>query len=174
MRYFPEPEKVKLFFALIYTSETVYLKTKKNMIKTWGLTDYQSPALAFDYTDYYQEEMGPNLKRRFLSFDKLIHPDKITRAKRFALKQEKKFSQNNKRRINIDPGYLNQAKLVLSTTKDFAHRIYLKHRIFAEVTLIYKNRGFQDLPWTFPDYRTPEYKEIFLQLREIYKKKIEK
>lgn len=167
-----QPKKVKLLFGLIYSSEKIYEKTKKSLIKKWGKIDLESNPIEFKYTEYYNDEMGSNLTRRFLSFKNLISPDKIVDIKRNSIEIERRFAIVKKRRINIDPGYLNEAKLILATTKDFSHRIYLKNKIFAEVTLLYKARKFRSLPWTFPDYKTKKYKDIFSEIRNIYKNQI--
>ena len=167
-------KKCKLFFGLIYSSDKIYKNAKKSLLKKYGAIDLESQALEFSYTDYYREEMGSNLKRRFISFKKLIDPTGIVDIKHFAIKLEKRYSILKKRRVNIDPGYLNEAKLILSTTKDFSHRIYLGGKIFAEVTLIYQRRKFNNLVWTFPDYRSMTYKDIFLKIRTLYKEQIKK
>ena len=75
-----------------------------------------------------------------------------------------------KRRVNLDPGYLLLSRLVLSTFKDFAHRIYLGRGVFAEVTLIFREGSFRPLPWTYPDYAAPETIALFNKAREDYKK----
>ncbi|MFC1514354.1 DUF4416 family protein [Candidatus Omnitrophota bacterium] len=164
-----KPKKVKLVAAFIYASPQTYKKATSSLIKRFGPIDLESKALDFDFTEYYNTEMGSGLKRGFISFKKLIDPGQIVEVKLFTVKLEKRLAIVRKRRINIDPGYVNEAKLVLSTTKDFSHRVYLGKRIFAEVTLIYKNKGFRSLPWTFPDYRTTTYKNIFTQIRNLYK-----
>lgn len=169
-----KPKKCKLIFGIIYSSDKIYTNTKKSLLKKYGTIDFESQALDFSYTDYYREEMGSNLKRRFISLKKLIDPTDIVDVKHFVLKLEKKYSILKKRRINIDPGYLNDAKLILSTTKDFSHRIYLGGKIFAEVTLIYQRHKFNNLPWTFPDYRTRAYKDILLKIRNLYKEQIKR
>ncbi|MCF7870327.1 MAG: DUF4416 family protein [Candidatus Omnitrophica bacterium] len=163
---FPKP--AKFIAAFIYANEIVYQKTKKILTKKFGKIDYESEQLNFDSTDYYQSEMGKPLFRKFISFQKLKDPAQFIKIKLFCLKLEKKFSKNSLRTINIDPGCINQAKLVLTTTKDFAHRIYLGKGIYAEVTLFYKGGRFNHLPTTFPDYRTNTYKDIFEQIRNIY------
>lgn len=169
-----KPTKCKLFFGLIYSSGKIYKNVRGALVKKYGALDFESQPLDFDFTEYYREEMGSNLKRRFISLKKLINPTDIVEIKLFAVKLEKRYSILKKRRINIDPGYLNDAKLILSTTKDFSHRIYLGKKIFAEVTQIYKKRKFNNLPWTFPDYRTRVYKDIFLKIRNLYKEQIKK
>ncbi|MFQ5836184.1 MAG: DUF4416 family protein, partial [bacterium] len=115
--------------------------------------------------------MGSNLKRKFISFQALIDPAEIREIKLFTNQFEQDFLHpgTHDRRINLDPGYLNLSKLVLASTKDYQHRIYLGRGIYAEVTLRYKKeKGFKPWEWTYPDYRTREYLEIFNHLREIY------
>ncbi len=163
---FPKP--VKFISGFIYNNEKVYLETKKILSKKFGKTDYESNKINFDSTNYYYPEMGKPLFRKFLSFLHLKDPCQFIEIKLFCLKLEKKFAEKNLRIINIDPGYLNEAKLVLTTTKDFSHRIYLGKGVYAEVTLTFKGGGFSDLPTTFPDYRTDTYKDIFKKIRKIY------
>ena len=122
-RQFPIP--VKFICAFIYSQETIYENAKSILIKKFGKIDFETEKIKFDITGYYNEEMGTPLFRRFISFKKLKNPSEFSSIKLYCLKIEKKFSKENKRKINIDPGYINEAKLVLTTTKDFAHRIYL-------------------------------------------------
>ena len=164
--------KVKFFCAFIYADGKIYNTVKKTLVKKFGPIDFESDEIPFNFTKYYEPEMGLNLTRRFLSFTKLQKPDIFPDIKLFTIKLEKKFAKNNNRVINIDPGYLTQAKLILTTTKDFSHRIYIGKGLFAEITLHYQNNNFQYLPTTFPDYRTDEYKNIFLRLRKTYRLQI--
>ena len=116
--------------------------------------------------------MGKPLSRRFISFKKLRKPEQFVKIKLYCLKLEKKFALNLQRQVNIDPGYINEAKLILTTTKDFAHRIYLGRGVYAEVTLSYLKDNFSEIPTTFPDYRTPQYKKIFFDIRKLYRQQI--
>ena len=166
------PDKVKLICAFIYSQKEIYEETLKILRKKIGIIDLESSAIKFNFTDYYKKEMGDNLLRNFISFEKLIKPDALVNIKLYTVKIEKKFAEKRKRRINIDPGYINEAKLSLTTTKDFCHRLYIGRKIYAEITLYYANKQFKNLPWTFPDYRTPEYKEIFTKIRDKYKKQL--
>ncbi|MCK4916830.1 MAG: DUF4416 family protein [Candidatus Omnitrophica bacterium] len=166
------PIPVKFFCALIYSNEDIYLKTKLILQKKFGKIDFESQLIPFNFTDYYSKEMGECLYRRFISFKKLRLPCKFANIKLYCIKLEKLFSSKNSRKINIDPGYINESKLVLTTTKDFSHRIYLKKGIFAEITLSFINGKFSNWPTTFPDYRTDEYKNIFNIIREKYRNDI--
>lgn len=165
---------VKLICGLISNDEALFLEAKRLLEKKFGRVDFESDRLKFGFTNYYADELGQNLKRVFLGFKKLIDPTKLSRAKIYSDKIERLFSRHNKRRINIDPGYLDLARLVLASTKDFSHRIYLERGIHAEITLIFKNGRFQFLDWTYPDFRTDEYVNIFTQIRNIYKQQLTK
>ncbi len=167
---FPIP--VKFICGFIYPNEKTYSQTKKILAKKFGKLDLESEKIIFNYTSYYYPEMGKPLFRRFISFQKLKNPAQVVNVKLFCLKTEKRFAKENRRTINIDPGYLNESKLVLTTTKDFSHRVYLGRGIFAETTLFYQKGKFRHFPFSFPDYRTQTYKEIFEKIRNIYSKQI--
>lgn len=166
------PLPVKFICGFIYTTEEIYQGTKKKLERKFGPIDFESERIDFTSTEYYYPEMGKPLSRRFISFKKLRKPEQFVNIKLYCVKLEKKFALNLHRRINIDPGYINEAKLILTTTKDFAHRIYLGKGIYAEVTLSYLNGCFSEFPTTFPDYRTPRYKKIFFNIRKIYRQQI--
>ncbi|MCU0665884.1 MAG: DUF4416 family protein [Candidatus Omnitrophica bacterium] len=167
-----KPYPAKLFFGFIYQDASFYSQAIKIINRDFGRFDYQSVEFGFDYTDYYQPEFGLNLKRRFVSCQDLIDPAKLYKIKIFSNRLEDKFSSLGKRKVNIDPGMLDLAKVVLATTKDFAHRVYLNKGIFAEVTLLFKGKTYQHLPWTYPDYRTQKYIDLFLEMRKLYVLKI--
>lgn len=166
------PKPVKLLCGIIFKEESILEQTIITLKRHIGKIDYISHIIDFNYTDYYEDEMGKDLKRVFISFEKLIKLENIYKIKLLCIKIEKKFAISNKRTVNIDPGYINEAKLVLLTTKDFYHRIYLKKGVFCEVTLYYSNKELHNLPWTYPDYQTKEYKDILLKIRDIYKSQL--
>ena len=162
----------KLIIGFIFKTEPQYKKAKAALIKHFCDIDYESDTLEFNLTDYYEPEFGQNLNRKFISFKKVISPGKLARIKTLTNRLEKKFSKGGKRAVNIDPGYLNLSKLVLASTKDYAHRIYLDKGIYAEITLIFRNKTFGPWEWTYPDFRTAEYIAIFNQIRQIYTEQI--
>ena len=116
--------------------------------------------------------MGESLYRKFIAFYKLRNSGDFIKIKLKCIKLEGKLSIQSKREINIDPGYMTLAKLILFTTKDFSHRIHIAKGIYAEVTLKYTKKGFCSFDWTYPDYKTKEYKEFFLKIRKIYKRQL--
>jgi hypothetical protein len=82
--------------------------------------------------------------------------------------EEKYATPVGNRRINIDPGYLCSEHVILATTKGYTHRPYLREGIYADLTLIYRNKSFQPLEWTYPDYRQEEIIQLFNQFRKTY------
>jgi len=167
---------VKLIAGLIFSQNEFFIKAKNELIIRYGEVDFESNSFPFKYTDYYQAEMGEILWKKFISFKLLINPEKIVSIKLFTNKLEKKFFFPNslRRRVNIDPGYLVLSKLVLVTTKNFIHRVYLDKEIYAEITLKYsKGKGFQPEEWTYPDYKSREYLDVFDFVRSIYQRQLE-
>ena len=130
-----------------------------------------SPAFDFTETDYYAAEMGVELKKQFWVHEALIDPGRLPTIKRLTNAWEAEYvaagGHPEPRPLNLDPGYLTLAKLVLASTKDHAHRVYMGEGIFAEVTLNYRSRQWQPLPWTYPDYRRADFQEFFTRCREL-------
>lgn len=163
-----ESHKVKLIVGLLSNDITTMNKASIALVRIFGRTDFESDILDFTHSDYYRKEMGNGLKRRFLSFRGLLSLKDIYKVKLKTNRLESKFSGDGRRTVNIDPGYLDHAKLVLFSTKDYIHRIYLDRGIYAEVTLFYKDGRFNAWPWTYPDYRSADYLGIFNSIRELY------
>ncbi len=166
------PQPVKLIIGFIFKDEAHLNKSVSILKRHFGKTDFESGILIFNHTDYYEKEMGRDLKRKFIAFEKLIPAAKLSKIKLISNKIEEKLSKNSRRLINIDPGYLDLPKLVLASTKDFRHRIYIGNNIYAETTLFYQEESFRPWEWTYPDYKTPEQIALFNQIREIYAQQI--
>ncbi len=163
--------KVKLVVGMISNDPNLLLKLEKTLEWKFGPIDFRTALLDFAYTDYYEPEMGANLKRQFVSFRKLIDPERLPDIKLYTNKVELQNSaarNRPSRKVNIDPGYLTEGKLVLATTKDQQHRIFLNKGIYAEVTLRYVEKTFLPWDWTYSDYKTKEYIDIFNEIRRIY------
>jgi hypothetical protein len=165
-----EPGPVKLFVGMLASDPSRFAEAETLLVERYGPVDLSTHVMPFEYTDYYRAEMGPGLKREFLSFDRLIRPDEIIGVKRTTNGIEDDFARRLKggpaRPVNLDPGYLHLSKVVLATTKDTAHRIYLGQGIYAEVTLHFQRGKYEPWEWTYPDYRTSEYATFFLEVRE--------
>jgi hypothetical protein len=130
-----------------------------------------SPAFEFQETDYYRPTMGPGLRKIFYAFPGPFDPADLMEVKLRTNAWEEEYARAaghaEPRPLNLDPGYIALGKLVLASTKDFAHRIYLRQGIYAEVTLLYRHRRWQDHPYTFPDYRRADYQQFFSQCRDF-------
>ena len=164
-----KPTRVKLIVGLISPQESKFSKASKLLEQKYGPIDLKSPVMGFMHTNYYEKEFGSNLKRIFLSFKKLIDIKNLYKSKLDTQKIEKRLSSKLKRQVNIDPGYITLGKLVLFTTKNYSHRIYLNRGIYAEVTLRFEENSFTPWSWTYPDYRTNEYIDFFNKVRKVYK-----
>jgi hypothetical protein len=130
----------------------------------------RSTPMPFTQTTYYEREMGAMLTRQYVAFDPLISIAALAAVKHMTNNLETRWARSrDQRRVNIDPGYLDLAKVVLASTKDHSHRLYIGDGIFAEVTLRYRQHAFQPWEWTYPDYRVPATLTFFHQLRALYK-----
>ncbi len=164
------PLPVKLFFGML-SPEPELLDTCLDILrKQYGPLDYVSEVWPWDKTDYYRAEMGTGILRKFIFCEQVIDPVLLPQIKLFTNDLENKFTLPGptRRRINIDPGYVTEAKVVLATTKDFSHRIYIGSDIYAEVTLRYsmRERRFTSMDYTYPDYRSEAYATMFNEARE--------
>ena len=138
----------------------------------FGEVERISAPYPFTWTDYYKE-ISPNLTRRFLTFGGLRHPFGLVVWKRLAVSIEVESAHDAEgRKVNIDPGYLDGARLVLASTKDNAHRIYLWDDIFAEVTLCHSKKGWVSFPYTFPDFASGAYFEFLDLARSDWKRDV--
>lgn len=163
------PPKVKFFTAMLSKEENMFYKVKPLLTDKLGDIEFESDVLLFDHTRYYEEEMGHPLLRKFFSFKPIYTPDKLPEIKLYCMEIEDKFRIEGKRKINIDPGYVELSKVVLASTKNYSHRIYIRDGIFAEVTLYFHKREFRDFHYTYPDYREKSYKNFFEKIRESLK-----
>jgi len=164
-----EPGPAKLFMSLIASEDAIFYRSLEDLRLAFGEVDFTSGRFPFDFTDYYTEEMGSPLFRHFITFERLISIPLLPEIKKTTNRLEEKYSTSaGKRRVNIDPGYLSLAHAILATTKGYTHRPYLKDGIYADLTLIYQNRTFQPLEWTYPDYRQDQIILLFNRFRKKY------
>ena len=122
----------------------------------------------FSFTDYYVPEMGEGIERFFISFSNLISPDKLGRVKVITNEIEKEYEEAGGRKINLDPGALSEANIILATTKNRSHRIAIGDKLYAELTLMYKNHGYLSFPWTYSDYKSERVQNTLLEFRKEY------
>lgn len=159
---------VKLFAAVMISDKGVWSNILDKLENLYSKSDLQMDWYSFHHSDYYKEEMGEGLSKRMISFSDLIWAEKISDIKLTTNDLEKDFSKDGKRIVNIDPGYLTASKIVLATTKNYSHRIYLGRGIFGDVHLKYQKHQFQANEWTYPDYKEPLVIDFFEKVRNKY------
>ncbi len=155
--------------SLITSSDPLIDQGIEDLSGDFGPVDFISERFSFHYTDYYTPEMGSGLFRRFITFENLIPRERLPEIKRRTNRLEDQMAKpDGKRQINIDPGYLCMEHVILATTKGYTHRPYLRDGIYADLTLIFRNKSYQPLEWTYPDYREEKVIQLFNQLRRVY------
>jgi hypothetical protein len=163
---------VKYIAGFIYADERALERAVLGLEKMLGPVEDRSPRFDFDLTGYYAAEMGAEpLKRLFLSFRDLRSPEVLSAIKlnTNALEEEIRLVLGiTHRPINIDPGYLTKAALIMATAKDFSHRVPLQHGIYAHLELLFAKNGVRCLEWSYPDFRQPAYHDFFLSVRKTY------
>ncbi len=170
-----EVRPVKLFFGLLAANKQLLHQACDRLAYEFGPIDCTSAIIPFDQTDYYEKEMGRGLLRQWVSTVSLVSPIGLVGVKLYTNQLEGLFAEQGQRRVNIDPGYVSLSKVVLATTKDHAHRIYMGRGIYEEVTLTYKRGvGYAPWSWTYPDYRHPVAMQFFLEVRASLKTEYEK
>jgi len=167
------PPKVLPIVGLIFVQEFDVEAVLRELQHDLGDDIVKSDILRFIHTHYYEKEMGSNLLRQWCIFTRLIMPDMLIQLKHKSNSIEKHhLNDRGGRKINIDPGVISLSNLVLASAKNYSHRIYLSNGIYGEVTLVYENKTFKPLAWTYPDYREKVAIEFFKKARDIVKQKL--
>ena len=160
-----------LLLAAFSRHEAALRWARERAVESWGPLALESPAFEFHETDYYQATMGAGLRKMFFAFTRPFDPGDLAETKLQTNAWEAEYARTaahaEPRPLNLDPGYLTLGKLVLASTKDFAHRIYLARGVYAEVTLHYQHHGWRHHQYTFADYRREDYQQFFSQCRDF-------
>ena len=171
-------EPVKLFIAMLSPEEELFKEVVNSLEPVFGACEGSQEVYPFNYTEFYNKEMGNGLLRSFLSFKELIDPLYLADVKLITNSIEMQYANTSqgklKRRINLDPGYIGLSKFVLASVKDRPHRIYLGKGIYAEITLYYEKKTFRPFPWSYPDYASGEYMPYLNSIRDIYAEELKK
>jgi hypothetical protein len=166
------PQPVKLFIGVLTSLPEMLPEITSRLSALFGPTDVRTEAFPFNSTHYYDRELGSPIYRYFLGFSKLIGPEEIAGIKVKTNGVEAALARDNPvvpRPANLDPGYLEQSKIIVASTKNYYHRIYLSDGVYAEVTLHFEDGRWKTLPWTFPDFRNGIYNPFFVELRNVYR-----
>ncbi len=164
---------VKPVINCLYREERFFKLVKKRFEERYGAIEDELPALPFDFSDYYEEEMGRDLKKAMFSIKELAAPESLIELKHFATELETEFATKEgdpeRRPINIDPGHIYLERFLLATGKNVARRIYLGKGVYADLTLIYIGNSYVPLPWTYKDYLHPDVLAFAERVRETYR-----
>jgi hypothetical protein len=170
------PPPVLLIIAAFSKHEEVLRWAEEKLPVFFGPIARTSRDFSFNQTHYYESSMGSGLRKRFLIFQDLIPAEQLTdiKLRTNELEQELALSKSwpEPRPLNLDPGILSLGKFMLATTKDQAHRIYLRAGIYAETTLRFQDHAFRPWPWTYADYRQPEVLAFLGEARDYYRQRL--
>ncbi len=167
------PQPVKLVASVLTGDTDIAGQVCEKLISRFGQTDFRSNPLPFNFTAYYEKEIGENLFRHILGFEKLIMPETLPSIKLWTNELESFFlRKDGTRRVNIDPGYISLCHLILATCKNFSHRPYLRDGVYADMTLIFKGKTFTPLEWSFPDYASASHINLLNRIRNTYHRQL--
>ena len=164
--------KVNLFTGIIFNDQIDPVDLVSQLEQVFSSVDIASNVFKFNFTDYYYPEMGESLHRQFISFEDLISPEQLPEIKLLTNKIEDDLSISGKRVVNLDPGYLSDANVIIATTKNYYQRVPLTNGIYAHMEYVLKGKDLGILEWTYPDFRSEEYKDFFRKMIPLYKNKI--
>ena len=163
-----QPSKVKLFLAILFRPEIEREGLLREITAFFGAVEFSHGPVPFTFSDYYRDEMGEGLLKRYMTFAPLVDRERLPGIKAVTNGIERSRLANGGRTVNLDPGYIARDKLVLATTKDFYHRLYLSEGIYGEVTLHFRKGAFRHFSWTYPDYKEASFQEFLMKARATY------
>jgi hypothetical protein len=163
------PKPAKLIIGILAADQESLTAALDAITANFGNIDFTSDVWPFDQTDYYKDQTGENILRQFVSIEKLVDPGKLAKIKLKTNKIEQKLAEQSAsdllRPVNLDPGLIEPSKLILATTKNYSHRIYIGKNIYAEVTLIFDKGAWRPFDYTYPDYKQDCYFDFFEKVR---------
>jgi hypothetical protein len=184
IRNFPP---VKLICGIIAERAEHFIRAEERLSGLYGPIDSRSDRFPFVFTDYYEAEMGTGLRRGFLGFDRLIDPSGLAAVKIQTNGLEKEIAAEfgtdrqpgnlgrpgrPSRVVNLDPGFLTAAALIMATAKNFSHRIPLQEGIYGHLEFLFTKTGIRRLDWTYPDFTQSGYQAYFLDVRREYLRRL--
>lgn len=158
-------EKEKLIVNVIYHDENVLKAALLRLKETFGEIELISEPFSFgDYSSYYDTELGGEGIRQIFAFKECVDPTRAAEIKLLTNEIEAEFS----RKINLDPGLINDGHLILMSAKPLGFRVALSGGIYADYTLFYARGKYNKLPWTYRDYQNEDVQNFLLRVRRSY------
>lgn len=165
-----KPKPVKLVVGILAANKKCLSLAVAAVEKEFGRADNVSEVWEFYQTDYYLEEAGSDILRQFVSIAELIDPSRLCRIKHKTNEIERQLAEeldtSLPRPVNLDPGIIEPSKLVLASTKNFSHRIYIGEGMYAELTLSFVKGKWESFSYTFPDYKEDRYHGFLSDVRQ--------
>ena len=160
-----EPASARLVVSAIYRDERILGAAYARVVEILGEARFVGRVFSFDFTEYYSDEMGSPLSRRFIEASAPVPRDVLPDIKIGMERIERELSEGGRRTVNLDPGLVTPENFILATGKNFSHRIYLRDGVFADLTLVYRKGEYRALPWTYPDYASREIRDLLKGVR---------
>jgi len=161
---------VKYFCGLIFSQNRAAALATGMLQDAIAAVENSSAVIPFTATEYYRSEMGEPLFRQFVSFKGLLPPERLPEFKIGAMELEARLAENGRRLVNLDPGYMSEANIIIATAKNHYHRVPLSDGVYAHIEYVLKDGRLNFLPWTYPDFQTPAYLDFFKSLLESFKR----
>ncbi|MBI5299501.1 MAG: DUF4416 family protein [Deltaproteobacteria bacterium] len=166
------PPEAKAVLLLLTSEEELAEKVISHFEKILGPVEFKTPWHIFNHTPYYEEELGPNLKRCLISFKNIFEPEKLPELKNASRKLESELAMGKQRTINIDPGYVDLFKFLLASGKAGGQKVALAKDVYAYTLLRFEKGIWQPFEWTYPDFKESTYHPVLLEARESLKREI--
>lgn len=160
------PPPATLLLSVIYRDEGAFEAAARRLAERIGPAGRIAGPFPFDFTDYYRREMGGPLVRRFIVGAATVARDALPGIKASAEAVEAELAAGGRRTVNIDPGLLTEENVVLATGKNYAHRVYLRDGVFADLALVFRDGAYRPLPWTYPDYASEPVRSFLEEVRD--------
>jgi hypothetical protein len=164
------PKPVKLMCGILACDAEALDAARGRMEAVLGAADMVSQVWPFDLTGYYAQQAGPEILRQFAAFSELVDPGRLAAIKHTTNRLERELAaalgRPWPRPVNFDPGLIEPSKLVLASTKNFAHRVYIGDNMYAEVTMTYVRGKWESFPFTFPDFKSGRYDGFLSRVRQ--------
>ena len=94
------PNPVKLICAITFSKDIILDSVFDSLERKFSEIDIKSTVFDFLHTQYYEKEMGKNLKKVYISFKELTSQESLPEIKIYTNMLEKQHSKKNKRKAS--------------------------------------------------------------------------
>jgi hypothetical protein len=164
-----EPAPVLRMCSCLTGDRGLLPAVERKLVHAFGEVALKSPAFPFDGSDYYREELGDPIERFWYCFAALCGAELLPDVRRTTGRIEASFAADGKRRVNLDPGYLDLGKLVLASLKQAPDKIYMGRGVWAHTCLRYRFGELTAPDHSFADFRDGRFNGFMLEARKLYK-----